>query len=74
MASHIAEYNKLQARDTPLSTYKSSFINSESTEKSSSVFPDTTQMETDLLNNKAYLQQQFESNIKKIPPDEKKWK
>jgi hypothetical protein len=74
MASHIAEYNKLhfiQARDTPLSTYKSSFINSESTEKSSSVFPDTTQMETVILNNKAYLQQQFESNTKKTPPGEK---
>jgi hypothetical protein len=75
MASHIAEYNKLhfnQAKDTPLSTYKSSFTNLERTEKSPSVLPYTTQKDKDILNNKAYLQQRFESNIRKPPTDEKK--
>jgi hypothetical protein len=60
MANHIAEYNKLhfnQAKDTPLSTYKLSFTNLESTEKSPLALPYTTQMDTDILNNKAYLQQ-----------------
>jgi Reverse transcriptase (RNA-dependent DNA polymerase) len=75
MANHIAEYNKLhfnQAKDTPLSTYKSSFTNLKSIEKSPTVLPYTTQIDTDILNNKAYLQQRFESNIRKPPSDEKK--